>query len=205
VTRTLSVAFLVSGEGTTMEGVAERIERERIPARIVLVVSNRPGIPALERARRHGIPTTVVPSRGVGRETWSAGLTETLDAAGAELVVLAGFLAILPGDWVDRWRGRAINVHPSLLPRYGGPGMYGSAVHQAVLDAGDTVTGATVHLVTRDVDGGPALAQERVEVRPGDSADSLRARLHPIEVGLLVETIRRFAVGALPLPWTGAR
>ncbi len=202
--RTLPIAFLVSGEGTTMDGVAERIERERIPAQVVLVVANRPGIPALDRARRRGIPTTVVPSRGTDREAWAASLTRTLDAAGVELVVLAGFLAILPDSWVDRWHGRAINLHPSLLPRHGGPGMYGDAVHRAVLDAGEAVTGATVHLVTRDVDGGPAIAQERLEVRPTDTPESLRARLHPVEVELLAATVRRFAIGALPLPWRSA-
>jgi phosphoribosylglycinamide formyltransferase-1 len=118
-----------------------------------------------------------------------------------ELVVLAGFLSILPNRWVDRWRGRAINIHPSLLPRHGGPGMYGPRVHRAVLASGDRETGATVHIVTSDVDGGPTVAQERMAVLPDDTPDTLRARLHPIEVNLLAVTIRKFAEGELPLPF----
>ena len=97
--------------------------------------------------------------------------------------------------------GRAINLHPSLLPRYGGPGMYGPRVHAAVLAAGEQETGATVHLVTGTVDGGPPLAQQRIAIRARDTPESLRARLHPVEVELLIATIGRFASGQLALPY----
>lgn len=201
--RPLPIAFLVSGEGTTLEAVALEVEAGRLPARIALVVSDRASAPALERARRHGLPTLLLPGKGVPPERWASELSGALRTRGVELVVLAGFLKILPPAWVTDWQGRAVNLHPSLLPKYGGPGMYGERVHAAVLAEGESETGVTVHLVTTDVDGGPPVAQERVPVLPGDTPGTLRARLHPIEVRLLAETIRRFAEGALPLPHPG--
>ncbi len=197
----LPVALLVSGEGTTMEALAERAADGRLPIRIVLVVADRPETPAIARARRRGLPTWVASHRGVDPERWSGQIGDALTAHGAELVVLAGFLSILPPSWVERWRGRAINVHPSLLPRYGGPGMYGRRVLEAVLAAGERTTGATVHLVGNEVDRGLPIAQERVPVAPGDTAESLRARLHPVEVELLARTLRLFADGSLALPY----
>jgi len=197
----LPVAVLVSGEGTTLEGLAELAVGGHLPIRIALVVSDRPHIPAIERARRRGIPTIVLPTKGADPVEWSERLTRELTDKGVELVVLAGFLSILPSSWVRRWPGRAINIHPALLPKYGGPGMYGERVHRAVLAAGDSESGATVHVVTDEVDGGPIVAQERVPVLPGDTPESLRARLHPVEVALLAATLRRFAEGDLALPY----
>lgn len=203
MTRTLPVAVLVSGEGTTLEGLAELAVGGHLPIRICLVVSDRPNIPAIERARRRGIPTVVLPTRGVDPDAWSDRLTNELVDKGVELVVLAGFLSILPTRWVDRWAGRAVNIHPALLPRHGGPGMYGMKVHKAVLASGAPETGATVHIVTNQVDGGPIVAQERMPVLPNDTPESLRVRLHPIEVALLAATLRRFAEGDLALPFAG--
>lgn len=204
MTRLLPIAVLVSGEGTTLDALAKRAAEGQLPVRIVLVVADRPNAPAIERARRRGLATVVLPSRGLEPRVWSERLSRELEGAGAELVVNAGLLSILPDDWVERWAGRAINLHPSLLPRFGGRGMYGDRVHRAVLAAGDPETGATVHLVTGDVDAGPVIAQERVPVRPGDTPEMLRARLHPVEVELLASTLRRFADGSLPLPYRAA-
>jgi phosphoribosylglycinamide formyltransferase-1 len=199
----LALGVLASGEGTTLDGLAAAIAGESDSVRIALVVSDRPGATALERARRRGLATSVVPHRAADPEGWSRRITAELEGADVELVVLAGFLSILPESWVERWRGRAVNLHPSLLPRYGGRGMHGRRVHEAVLAAGDRETGVTVHLVTSDVDGGPSIAQQRVAVRPGDSPESLRGRLRPVEVQLLADTVRRFADGSLPLPYPG--
>ena len=159
--------------------------------------------PALERAQRRGLPTSVVLRQGTDAEAWGSRLTSELTAHRVEVVVLAGFLSILPPSWVERWRGRAINIHPSLLPRHGGRGLYGLRVHEAVLAAGDRETGATVHLVTGTIDSGPEIAQARLPVLPGDTPETLRDRLRPVEVALLAATVRRFADGTLPLPYSG--
>jgi phosphoribosylglycinamide formyltransferase-1 len=201
VTRVLTIGVLVSGEGTTLDAIAELASGGHLPVHIALVVADRPHAPAIERARRRGLATLVLPSRGVPLEAWASRLTRELRERGVELVVLAGFLTILPPGWVADWPGRAINLHPALLPRHGGPGFYGARVHEAVLAAGERETGATVHVVTGEVDRGPTIAQERLEVLPGDTPASLRARLHPVEVELLAATLRRFADGSLPLPY----
>ncbi|MGC2205556.1 MAG: phosphoribosylglycinamide formyltransferase, partial [Thermoplasmata archaeon] len=199
----LSLGVLVSGEGSTLDGLAAALAAETDRVRIALVVCDRAGAPALERARRRGLATSLRPYSPTDIDGWSAGLTADLDSRHVDLVVLAGFLSILPPGWVDRWTGRAINLHPSLLPRFGGRGMHGRRVHEAVLAAGDRETGVTVHLVTGDVDGGPPVAHERIPVLPGDTPESLRDRLRPVEVRLLASTVRRFADGDLPLPYPG--
>ena len=201
MSRSLRLALFVSGEGTTLEAVAEAIDGGHLPATIRLVVCDRPHAPAIERARRRGLPTTVLPMRGVPASAWQPRLATELAERRVELVVLAGFLSILPADWLREWAGRVINLHPALLPKFGGPGFYGRRVHEAVLASGDRESGATVHVVTAEVDGGPIVAQARVPVEPGDTPDSLRERLRPVETGLLCETIRRFSVGELPLPF----
>jgi phosphoribosylglycinamide formyltransferase 1 len=201
VSRTLIVGVLVSGEGTTLDAIAELATGGHLPVQLALVVADRPHAPAIERARRRGLPTLVLPTRGVPLDAWTRRLTAELTERGVELVVLAGFLTILPPDWVAAWQGRVINLHPSLLPRHGGPGLYGARVHEAVLAAGEGETGASVHLVTAEVDGGPVLAQARLKVQPDDTPETLRTRLHPVEVELLAATLRRFADGSLPLPY----
>jgi phosphoribosylglycinamide formyltransferase-1 len=199
--RPIPLGILVSGEGTTLEALAEMEAGDHLPARIALVVSDRPLAPAIEKARVRALPTLVLAADGVPDEAWAERLTAELEGRGVELVVLAGFLTILPPSWVDHWNGRAINLHPSLLPRYGGPGMYGRRVHEAVLAAHERTTGATVHVVTNDVDRGPTLAQERIPIVPDDTPETLRARLAPVEVALLALVIRRFAEGGFPLPY----
>ncbi|HXW67874.1 MAG TPA: phosphoribosylglycinamide formyltransferase [Thermoplasmata archaeon] len=201
----LEVAVLVSGEGTTLDGLATRLERSRGPFGIALVVADRPGIRALEVAARHGLPHVMLGRPGADAAGWSARLSAALEAHGIDLVVLAGFLSILPPPFLERWAGRAVNLHPSLLPRYGGRGMHGRRVHEAVLQAGEAETGVTVHLVTGAVDAGPPIAQARLAVRPDDTPESLRERLRPVEVDLLYRTLERFARGELALPYSPER
>jgi len=200
----LALAVLVSGEGTTLDGLAEAIAGGHLPARIGLVVADRPYAPAIERARRRGLPTAVLPFRGAPPASWSERLSALLRERATELVLLAGFLAILPPEFLRDWSGRVVNLHPALLPRYGGPGMYGRHVHEAVLRSGDGETGVTVHLVTDAVDSGPVLWQERTAVEPGDTPEVLRERLRPLELRALSEVIRRFADGSWTLPYTSA-
>lgn len=196
----LCVGVLASGEGTTLDALAGIWDTPESPVRIGLVVCDRPRARVLERARKRGVPVLLLehPRHELG--DWEREVTARLKAAAVELVVLAGFLSVLPPSWFNTWAGRTINLHPALLPRYGGPGMYGARVHEAVLASHDTETGATVHLVTPRVDAGPILGQARLAIRPDDTPDSLRARLHPVEVELVRATVMRFARGELPLP-----
>jgi phosphoribosylglycinamide formyltransferase 1 len=199
--RVVTLAVFVSGAGTTLEGLADRIRAGQLPAQIAVVVSDRRGTGAIELARHRGLDTVVRSPRTSGSgAAWTQEIASELDRRGVELVVLAGFLAILPKEFVALYRDRILNLHPSLLPKHGGRGMYGLRVHEAVLRSGDTETGVTVHRVTDSVDGGPILLQVRVPVRPDDTPEKLRARLHPIEVQALSETIARFARDQLPLP-----
>jgi phosphoribosylglycinamide formyltransferase 1 len=201
MSRPLPIAVLVSGKGTTLEALAETTQGGHLPARIAIVVSDRPHAPAIERARYRGLPTEVLPFRGIAEEEWADRLDRLLRDRGVELVVLAGFLAILPGRFLGRWRGRVINLHPSLLPRYGGRGLYGHRVLEAVLASRDIETGVTVHMVTGEVDAGPILEQRRISIAPGETAELLRERLRPYEIAALESVIRRFADGDLPLPF----
>jgi phosphoribosylglycinamide formyltransferase-1 len=201
MSRLLRIAVLASGEGTTLEYLAEQIDGGRLPAQIALVVCDRPHAHAIERARRRGLPTVVLPLKGVPEALWAAQMDRELHDRRVELVVLAGFLSVIPAAWLSGWVGRVINLHPALLPKFGGPGMYGHHVHAAVLKAGETESGASVHIVIPEVDGGPVLLQAKVPVRPGDTVESLEARIRPVERELLTQAIRRFADGAWPLPY----
>jgi phosphoribosylglycinamide formyltransferase 1 len=199
--RPLPIAVLVSGEGTLLESLAAGIRADSLPVQIALVVSDRPRAGAIERARRAGIPTECLPLGGLSGERWSLALDSLLRSRGVELVLLAGFLAVVPAEFLARWAGRVINVHPSLLPRHGGRGMFGLRVHRAVLAAGEPTTGATVHLVTPELDAGPILAQRPLPVEVGDSPERLRDRLRPVELQLLAEVLGHFARGEWPLPY----
>ncbi|MCI4345476.1 MAG: phosphoribosylglycinamide formyltransferase [Thermoplasmata archaeon] len=198
--RRLALALLVSGEGTLLEALAEDAQSGRLPARIVIVVADRPHVRAIERARQRGFPTEVLPLRGASEERWSAALDALLRAQGAELCLLAGFLSLLPAPFLQKWKGRVLNVHPSLLPKHGGRGMYGLRVHAAVLAAGEARTGATVHLVTEALDAGPILAQKEIPVEMGETPDRLRERVRSVEVEALTEVLRRLAEGRIVLP-----
>lgn len=197
----LALGVLASGEGTTLEALAEQASGGHVPARIAIVISDRPYAPVLEKARRRGLATAVFPLKGVPPEKWTARTTHVLTEAGVELVVLAGFLSILPPAFTKQWEGRAVNLHPSLLPQYGGRGLYGDKVHAAVLAAGEKETGATVHLVTQDVDAGPILAQQRVRVERDDTPETLRRRVQAAERVALYSVISRFAEGDWSLPY----
>jgi phosphoribosylformylglycinamidine cyclo-ligase len=197
----MKLCILVSGHGTTMDAIADAIDSGQIPARIALVVSDRPGIPALEKAARRGLPTVVVQPPPKGTEDWQKTLAAHMKASGCDLVVLAGYLRVLRDPVLDAFQGRIINLHPALLPKFGGPGMYGTRVHAAVLESGDKITGSTVHLVTKDVDRGPIIMQRSMEVRAGETPDQLSDRQRPLEHALMIEVIASFARGKLPLPW----
>jgi formyltetrahydrofolate-dependent phosphoribosylglycinamide formyltransferase len=179
------VAVLASGGGTNLQALIDALGPEA-PARIVRVISNRSDAGALDRARRAGVPTAVLQH--------PPDAAELLDVLGdADLVVLAGYLKLVPAPVVARFRRRLVNIHPALLPAFGGPGMYGRRVHEAVLASGATESGATVHYVDEQYDRGPIIAQRRVPVLPGDTAETLAHRVLAAEHALLPEVVIRLA------------
>ena len=171
-------AVLVSGGGTNLQALIDASGRGEIPsARIELVISNNPDAYALERARRAGIPTAVCLRKGRSREAFEAELSALLKKAEIDLIVLAGFMAILSENFVRRYPERILNVHPSLIPSFCGEGFYGLRVHQAALDYGVKVTGATVHFVNEIPDGGRIIFQKAVEIQDGDTPETLQCRV----------------------------
>ncbi|MBR7188717.1 MAG: phosphoribosylglycinamide formyltransferase [Clostridia bacterium] len=173
------IAVLVSGGGTNLQALIDAQGRGEIPdGEIALVISNHPGAYALERAARAGIETAVCPrAKGEPREAFEAKILGALQAHDIEMIVLAGFMAILSADFVARWPERIINIHPSLIPSFCGEGFYGLHVHEAALRYGVKVTGATVHYVNEIPDGGRIIAQKAVEIREGDTPEVLQRRV----------------------------
>jgi len=183
------VVVLVSGSGSNLQSLIDAVH-EPGAIEIVRVVSSKDGVLALERAERAGIPTAVVPLAGRERDERDAELAEVVAAERPDLVVLAGWMSILTGVFLDRFPDRVINLHPSLLPSF--PGMH--AIEQA-LDWGVQVTGVTVHFAEEVVDGGPPILQEPVAVMYGDDAEALTERIREVEHRLVPEAVRLFAAG----------
>ncbi len=187
------VAVLASGAGSNLQALLDAC-RGAAPARVVLVLSNKADAGALARARAAGVDARLIANPADG-----AALTQALRGAGAQLVVLAGYLRLVPGETVSAFAGRMINIHPALLPAFGGPGMYGRRVHQAVLDAGMTVSGVSVHLVSPEYDQGEILAQWPVPVLPGDTPETLAARVLAVEHQLLPAVVLAAARAGHPI------
>ncbi|PZU50319.1 MAG: phosphoribosylglycinamide formyltransferase [Sphingomonas sp.] len=182
------VAVLLSGRGTNMQALAEAARDPDYPAEIVLVLSNRAAAPGLEVARALGIATATVPGKDFpDRESFDSAMAAVLDAHEVELIALAGFMRILTPGFVQHWAGRMLNIHPSLLPLY--PGL---DTHARAIAAGDTEAGCTVHVVTEELDAGPVLAQARVPILPGDTADALAARVLVAEHSLYPQALAEF-------------
>ena len=173
------VAVLVSGGGTNLQALLESEARGENPnGKIVLVVASKPGVYALERAANFGVESAVVARKEYAdSEVFDAALLDTLQSHQIDVVVLAGFLSVLGPRVIEAYRNRILNVHPSLIPSFCGPGFYGLRVHEAALARGVKVTGATVHLVNEECDGGPILLQKAVAVQPGDTPQVLQKRV----------------------------
>ncbi|MFI5210064.1 MAG: phosphoribosylglycinamide formyltransferase [Gemmatimonadales bacterium] len=190
----MRVAVCVSGGGSNLEALIGALG-PGAPAQVVLVLSNTVRAGGLERARTHGVATRVLADHRDGAE-W----LRHLEKAQVELVVLAGYLKLVPPAVIAKFKGRIINIHPALLPEFGGEGMYGRRVHEAVLAAGRPVSGATVHLVDEVYDRGTILAQARVPVLPGDTPEQLGARVLDIEHQLLPAVVLAAARAGHPVP-----
>ena len=173
------VAVLVSGGGTNLQALIDAQESGALcSGRIALVVSNASGAYALERAKKAGIPGVTLLKKQLGGQTaFEEALQKTLEEYGIDVIVLAGFMTILSGDFTSKWPRRILNIHPALIPSFCGEGFYGLRVHQAALDYGVKVTGATVHFVNHIPDGGEIIAQKAVDVLPGDTPETLQRRV----------------------------
>ena len=187
----MKIAFLASHGGSGMRAVLAAIQRGELDAHAVLCLSNNSGAPALGHAQNAGLDTLHLSSRRFpDARQLDVAMLSALNAARADLLVLSGYMRAIGPGVLAGFAGRLVNVHPSLLPRYGGRGMYGDLVHAAVLAAGESESGATVHLVEEGIDEGPILAQAWVPVLPGDTLETLRARVMKVEGPLLVGVLR---------------
>ena len=193
---TMRIAVAISGRGSNLEALYRALERSEA-ARIAVVLSDRPDAGGLARARQWGVATEVLPNPNDGA-LWIA----LLRRYAVDLVVLAGYLKLVPSNVIAAYRGRIVNVHPALLPAFGGKGMYGTRVHQAVLASGVRETGATVHLVDEIYDHGATLAQARVPVLPGDTPQRLARRVLQLEHRLLPAVVLAAAAAGHPVPLT---
>lgn len=183
----LKLAILISGRGSNMEALVRAAKSPDYPAEPVLILSNRPDAAGLAFAEAAGIRALAIDHKiyGKDREAFERDLDAALRAAGVEIIALAGFMRVLTNWFVSRWEGRMINIHPSLLPKY-----KGLDTHQRAIDAGDSEAGCTVHWVSAGVDEGEIIAQARVPILPGDTADTLAARTLPAEHKLYPEALK---------------
>lgn len=193
----LRLAILISGRGSNMAAIARECRERRLAASVCAVISDRPGVAGISTARELGLPAEIIAWRAYGsREEFEQALAERIDAHQPDLIVLAGFMRILSGGFVQRYAGRMLNIHPSLLPRY-----TGLHTHRRVLEAGDPWHGASVHFVTPELDGGPLILQSQVPVKPGDTEAALAARVQATEYVIYPRVISWLAAGRLE--WNG--
>lgn len=187
----IDVAVLISGSGTNLQALIDNCARDDFPARIVLVISNNPDAKGLERAEKAGIPTKVINHRDYpDREIYDDQLDEALKEYDAKLICLAGFMRILDARFVNRWRNRILNIHPSLLPSF-----KGLHTHERAIEAGVRFTGCTVHFVNPELDDGPIITQAAVAINPDDGADALAAKVLEKEHIIYPQALRLVAEG----------
>ncbi len=198
----LNVAVLVSGGGTNLQALIDAEKRgEIVNGKITCVISSKPGVYALERAEKNGIPTVVI-ARSDYKDiaSYTAAVTKELQDRKADLVVYAGFMTILDSQIVKAFPGKMMNVHPALIPSFCGKGFYGLHVHEAVLESGVKLTGATVHFVTEECDGGPIIMQKAVPVLKGDTPEVLQKRvMQECEWKILPESVSLFCQGRIKI------
>ncbi len=194
------IAVLVSGGGTNLQALIDAEERGELGGgKITLVIASKPGVYALERAKNHNIPSLVLARRDYATiAEYSAILADTMEREGIDLVVLAGFLTIIDEQVYNKFPNRILNVHPALIPSFAGKGYYGLRVHEAALECGVKVSGATVHIVTPECDAGPIVLQKAVEVREDDTPETLQRRImEEAEWKILPLAVKLFSEGRL--------
>lgn len=202
VSSKLKLGFLASKNGSSLRAVVAAIGAGDLDAEALLVVSNNRAAAALEFARGHGIAAEVIATQADAGAA-DARLAQAMEIAGVDLIVLSGYLRRLGPVTLERYRNRIVNVHPGPIPAFGGEGMYGRRVHDAVIAAGVPASGITIHLVDEEYDHGPVLGRWSVPLDSGETADSLEAKVTALEPKLFVETLRKIASGELVLPEPG--
>ncbi|HEU5299532.1 MAG TPA: phosphoribosylglycinamide formyltransferase [bacterium] len=194
----IRIGVLASGGGSNLQAIIDACARGEIDGKVVVVVSNNPKAKALDRARRAGIPAVAMHHRAFpDRDTFDAKLVEILHSYEVDLVCLAGFMRILGPAFIGQFPARIMNIHPALLPSFGGLGMYGERVHKTVLDSGVKFSGCTIHFANEAPDGGPIIVQAIVPVRDDDTVETLASRIAKEEHRLYPEAVRLFAEGRL--------
>lgn len=199
MSRPLVLGFLASGNGSSARAIIDAIATGELAADARLMVSNNRNAPALGFARERGVATLCIPTQN-DPEAADERLAEAMAAHGVELIVLSGYLRRLGPKTLARYAGRILNIHPAPLPAFGGPGMYGRRVHEAVLAAGVAQSGIVIHVVDEEYDHGPTVAARAVPVRPGDRVEDLEARVRAEEPAFFVDTLKRIVCGDLRLP-----
>ncbi len=196
----LKLGFLASHNGSNMQAIIDAINSGKLYAKPVVLISNNSDSGAMERAKKEKIPCYHISSKTHPEEGQEdKAIANTLEKHNVDLVCLTGYMKKIGPKTLDRYKGRIVNIHPALLPKYGGQGMYGRYVHEAVIKAGEKETGATVHLVDEIYDHGKILAQEKVPIRPDDNPETLAARVHKAEHKLYYQTLQKIAKGRLSL------
>src|SRR5262245_65817115 len=196
----MNIGVLASHEGTTLQTVLDACADGRIDGRIAVVVSNNSGSGALRRAREAGVTVAHLSSTThPDPVALDSAIRDVLRAAAVDLVLLAGYMKKLGPTTIDAFKGRILNTHPALLPKFGGQGMYGDRVFEAVIEAGETESGVSIHLVDGELDTGRVVRQCKVPVVPGDSSETLKARIRMRERDFVVETLAEIARGRLAL------
>ena len=191
----IRLVVLISGRGSNLQAILDQAASGELPVEVAAVISNRPGVQGLERARQAGVPALELDHQHFAdRPEFEAALIELIDRYRPDLVILAGFMRVLTPGFTDHYRGRLFNIHPSLLPKF-----RGLHTHERALAAGETEHGASIHFVTAELDGGPVIVQARVAVLPSDDPDTLAARVLAQEHRLYPLAIRWFAAGRLRL------
>jgi phosphoribosylglycinamide formyltransferase-1 len=191
----INIVVLLSGSGSNLQAFIDAIEAQTLDAKIVAVISNKADAFGLQRAQQNHIPTAVLSHKDfVDRDSFDAALIEKIDPYKPDLIILAGFMRILTPAFVQHYRGKLLNIHPSLLPKY--PGLH---THQRAIDAGDSHGGATVHFVTEELDGGPAILQAAVAIQNGDDGAALAKRVLTVEHRIYPQAAEWFAKGRLVL------
>lgn len=196
----LRLGFLASHNGSNMQAIVRACEAGQTHATPAIVISNNRGSGALEWAKRHGLRARHISGKTEGTQTaCDDAIAAALKDADVNLVILAGYMRLLGAKTLSAFHGRILNVHPALLPKFGGKGMYGVHVHNAVLESGDPITGVSVHLVSAEYDEGPLLGQTEVPVKEGDTAETLAARVQARELAFFPEIIEAIASGEIDL------